>query len=665
MARVTRQSFRAFSFPRRRRATVYDNHHIYNFAVRQRRTACRMSGHIEFSPSEVSRVIPVLFPHLKKSGAELRGPCKLHGGKNDSFALNPNLGLWDCKSKCGRGGDLITYQMEITGQDFKAAKAALYDIVGREFHAVVPVAPGEFILRDGKRIPIEAAYSYQDAAGKVVYRVVRLAVQPGARKDFSQQRSNGTGGWIGGLAKTEPLPYRLPQLAKAQNAFVVEGERDADNLSRLGLVATCNSGGAGQFKAVLVPHFAGKNVVIIPDNDDTGRKHAESVAALLEPVAASVRVIHLPGLPEKGDVSDYLASGKGEADIRALVRATEPWTPRPTVEESMTVAQPSDGQAGPPKMRSVTEVESIRTYAAQKIDWLVDGLIAAGTVTLITGESGSGKSTVATAICSASERGVNFAGLATQRRPVLVLDRENPLSIVVDRFDRLGVNDSLNFKYWGGWAAEEAPAPFSPIVIAWVQACEPKPLIVVDSLVAFLEGDENSATEVRAYMNGFRRLADIGATVIILHHSGKAETSKEYRGSSDIKASIDVGYHLANLGDSSRLTMLRLRAFKARFSVQTEVVLHYADGGFRMDTRGPVLTVTEALRELLIQHPRIGVAEFGDAAVEKGIARAKARDFLANGIKAGTVGFESGPHNSRYHIWKGPENSPEQTPWEM
>jgi archaellum biogenesis ATPase FlaH len=307
-----------------------------------------------------------------------------------------------------------------------------------------------------------------------------------------------------------------------------------------------------------------------------------------------------------------------------------------------------------PKVQSVTEIASIRTYAAQRIEWLVETFIAAGTVNLITGESGGGKSTVVSAISSCIERGVPFAGLTTQRRPVLTLDRENPLSVVCERFDRLGINDGPNFIMWGGWAAEEAPAPWSPIVIRWVEACEPKPLIVVDSLVSFHGGDENSATETRSYMQGFRRLADLGATVLVLHHSGKGDSSKDYRGSSDIKASVDVAYSLANLGDSARLGTLRLRAFKARFSVQPELILQYNDGGFRMDSRGPMLTVTDTLRQLLIANPRIGVVEFEDLAIQKGIGRSNARKFITNGSQPrGSIRVDKGPHNSRFHSWVG------------
>jgi hypothetical protein len=89
---------------------------------------------------------------------------------------------------------------------------------------------------------------------------------------------------------------------------------------------------------------------------------------------------------------------------------------------------------------------------------------------------------------------------------------------------------------------------------------------------------------MRRYMQGFRRLADRGATVLLLHNSGKSDTSKDYRGSSDIKASIDAGYHLSNTSsDPSVLTTIRMRAFKCRFTVLHEAIFHYQDGVFRLE----------------------------------------------------------------------------------
>jgi len=339
-------------------------------------------------------------------------------------------------------------------------------------------------------------------------------------------------------------------------------------------------------------------------------------------------------------------------DLRDLL---EPRATRAVDWQIPEYDEPGAGD-GAPKMRSVSDVASIREYASQKIDFIVEGIIAAGTVTVISGESGAGKTTLVTAICSAVERGIPFAGLATQRRPVLMLDKENPLPVVVERFDRLGIQDGPNFKVWGGWAPEEPPAPFSPIVIEWVKACEPKPLIVVDSLVSFHGGNENDATETRAYMQGFRRLADLGATMIVLHNSGKSDSAKEYRGSSDIKASIDVGYHLANLGDSLQLGILRLKAFKARFNVQPEVILNYRAGRFEVDGRGPSQTVSESLRVLLIANPGIKAQEFESMAQGKGLGRDRARNFLKNGVYEETIQIAPGPFNTRFHTWIGDDS---------
>lgn len=319
--------------------------------------------------------------------------------------------------------------------------------------------------------------------------------------------------------------------------------------------------------------------------------------------------------------------------------------------ESKQAARAPDG--GGPKIRSIADLPSIRTYAAQKIDYVIEGILAAGTVTLISGESGHGKSTFANAMASCIERGVPFAGLKTQRRPVLVLDKENPLAIVIERLERLGVDVSENFKIWGGWCEEEPPQPGAMIVVQWVMGCDPKPVIIVDSLIGFFEGDENNASEVRQYMHAFRQLANMGATVVVLHHPGKGESSKDYRGSSDIKASIDVGYKLTNQGDVSRLTSLHLAAFKARFTVETEAIFHYRDGEFQMDRRPVVQMNEDIIRNLLVNNPGIRKEEFEKIALEKGVTRSRLRTFLVNSIGSGAVRVEPGPKNAIRHFWVG------------
>ncbi len=106
--------------------------------------------------------------------------------------------------------------------------------------------------------------------------------------------------------------YRLPELLAAKRkkfVFDVEGEKDADRLAELGLVATCNAGGAGTWKEEYNEHLQGRPVVILPDDDAPGRDHAQRVARALHGIAKSVRVVDLPDLPDKGDTSDWLDAG--------------------------------------------------------------------------------------------------------------------------------------------------------------------------------------------------------------------------------------------------------------------------------------------------------------------------------------------------------------------
>jgi 5S rRNA maturation endonuclease (ribonuclease M5) len=142
-----------------------------------------------------------------------------------------------------------------------------------------------------------ASYDYQDANGNVVYKVVRY--EP---KDF---RPFLVGASAPGLNGVERVPYRLPEILKAETVWVVEGERDADNLSALGLTATCRAGGSSTWEPELSPWFKGKKVILCGDNDEPGRKYMDTVEAALQPIAKSVKRVVVPS-PAK-DISDHLA----------------------------------------------------------------------------------------------------------------------------------------------------------------------------------------------------------------------------------------------------------------------------------------------------------------------------------------------------------------------
>lgn len=169
--------------------------------------------------------------------------------------------------------------------------------------------------RSGVRI--SNTYDYHDEENQQLFQVVRMVP-----KDFRQRRPDGKGGWLWDLDGVRRVLYRLPELVHSDGTiFFVEGEKDADSLVELGLTATCNPGGAGQWRFEYTRFTKGRPVVIIPDNDPAGYKHAQQVANDLIRVAAEVRIVELPDLPEKGDVSDWLTAGGTKDELLELVAA--------------------------------------------------------------------------------------------------------------------------------------------------------------------------------------------------------------------------------------------------------------------------------------------------------------------------------------------------------
>lgn len=176
---------------------------------------------------------------------------------------------------------------------------------------------------DIKMTKTTATYDYLDEQGELLYQVCRT--KP---KGFFQRRPDENGGWINSTTGVRRVLYRLPELFAADTSatiFICEGEKDVDALRELELVATTNAGGAGKWREEYNEHLRGRNVVILPDNDGTGQEHAESVARSLSRITASVKVVGLPGLPDKGDVSDWIKAGGTAEQLIVLSRDAAPY----------------------------------------------------------------------------------------------------------------------------------------------------------------------------------------------------------------------------------------------------------------------------------------------------------------------------------------------------
>jgi putative DNA primase/helicase len=249
---------------------------------------------------------------------------------------------------------------------------------------------------------IVAEYDYVDEDGALLFQKVRMVP-----KDFRCRKPSTTGkGWSWKLEGVRKVLYNLPQVRAAivatSRIIIVEGEKDVETLTRLGFVATCNYDGAAT--ADTRPKWGDReaeqlrgsmDVVILPDNDDAGRAHANAIARSLQSFPdCIVRLVALPGLPPKGDVSDWVAQGGTAAQLGALIEATPPFEAG-TVEE---MPQPRAARRRI-KMVCATDVSPI------SVDWLWEQWLPFGKLVALDGAAGVGKSTLIIDVIARATRG--------------------------------------------------------------------------------------------------------------------------------------------------------------------------------------------------------------------------------------------------------------------
>jgi hypothetical protein len=260
---------------------------------------------------------------IGKENAQLSTHDELRFGSNGSVSVmigGPRLGTW-YDHENGEGGDTWDF-VQIKG---RVASADVPEWVRDELGIDLRSPGTQHVVR---------TFDYHNEAGEILFQVRKW----GPQKRFSQHPPDGRGGWKSGkgaMAGTRLVPYRLPELLAARaaangtppRAFLLEGEKDADALCRWNLTASCNPMGALKWKPEFNQHFAGFDIVILPDNDTVGERHGEQIAAQLAPIAASVRILKLHGLPEGGDVSDWISNGGTQSDLEDLIDDTPLYEP--------------------------------------------------------------------------------------------------------------------------------------------------------------------------------------------------------------------------------------------------------------------------------------------------------------------------------------------------
>jgi DNA polymerase bacteriophage-type len=357
----------------------------------------------------------------------------------------------------------------------------------------------------------EAVYIYRDAAGRPYLKVEKHC--RGDKKSFPQYHWTGTA-WQSGAPKGPKIPYRLPELIAAAPAELIhlcEGEKDADTLATLGVVSTTNPEGArkGAWTAQLNPWFIGRKVIILEDNDETGRAFAVARATALSTVTADIRIVSFPDTPEHGDVTDWLALGHTKADYLARCAATAPWAP--------------------------AELESVRAdnVLMSAVTWLWPGRFALGKFGLIAGLPDEGKGQLVNYIVARVTTGGTWPcreGTAPLGNAIILTAEDDLADTVVPRLAAAGADLSrIHFvKMVRQDGRKRMFSLHSDLELLRAKVVEAKDvrLAAIDPVSAYMGGvgkvDSYRQTDVRAVLGPLTDMAgELGIAVLGVMHFNK------------------------------------------------------------------------------------------------------------------------------------------------
>ena len=396
-------------------------------------------------------------------------------------------------------------------------------------------------------------YNYLDEAGRIHMQVRRFMP-----KDFRQCRPdpNEPGKWIHSVKGLPQIPYRLPELMQSDYVIIVEGEKDADELTRFGLTATCNPQGSNKWPDELNEYFRGKDVYIIPDNDEAGIAHARLVSSKLFSVAQSVRVSDVcSGLKKRADMWDWLQVNPVDglmAELQGFKVVSAPVIVEPVSVNTSDVFPTLDAD----------DITAVTTA-----DDFVEGLLSKAQMSVVYGPSNCGKTFFMSDLCLHIALGKSWRGRNIDAGGVIYVAAEGAYGIrnrVAAFKQHYDIKDGIPFSV--------IPASVNMLdaqvdVNKLINTIRLKArdmghvaIIVLDTLARVMAGgNENTAEDMGSLViNADKIRHATGAHVCFIHHSGKDE-SKGARGSSALRAATDTEIEIRKTGDISVATVTKQR----------------------------------------------------------------------------------------------------------
>jgi RecA-family ATPase len=428
-------------------------------------------------------------------------------------------------------------------------------------------------------------YIYHALNGAMLYQVLRYehGHVPGEKR-FTQRSPAGVeiadAEWFRTAGHVKVI-YNWPEVARRADEVVhfAEGEKDADRLMACGLLATTVAG--QNWSDTCVRALAGREVWIYEDNDEEGRANALASAEQLRGVARSIRIVRLPGLPSKGDVSDWLDAGHSKDELLEIGAKTPEW------EGRVRLFNPAEWGEQPPPERI----------------YLVPPLLPAENVTLLYGDGGNGKSLLALDLAASRACDKKWLGLTTLSGRTLVLSAEDDLSEMHRRLAAIALHHGFSVGNLGAMRLIDLVGQDAVIgelnrngrivatelyqfVVEAIESFHPD-LVIVDALADSFAGDENNRVQARQFISMLRRPAVTHhcAFLAIAHPSlSGITTGRGTSGSTGWSNSVRARMYLETLeleGKEPDPNLRVLRQPKANYAEPGfELALRYERGVF-------------------------------------------------------------------------------------
>jgi AAA domain len=387
---------------------------------------------------------------------------------------------------------------------------------------------------------VVARYDYRDGDGTLLYQVLRY--EP---KDFRFSYPNGS--------TNRRVLYRWPELLKypSGTTFVTEGEKDADRVASIKYCECATTVASGKWTDECIRALAGRDCLILEDNDETGRKKALEAATRLHGVANTIRIVRLPGLRDREDVSDWLdADPRNAGKLVDICFDTPLWQP----DESKSSDEPSPGHNGPPPDEvDVSNYICLGDAPAKPPEELIKGLVPKEGVVVTGGQSSAGKTFIKIykAVCLAT--GTAYFGHKIIERVGTVFVAAEGRPLLPNRFAatlaKLSVTEKLPIM-WPKRLPDFSCADGIKRFVLELKEIDRRYRgdfgvrmghIPIDTVAAnFAMKDEDDNAEATKICNILRSIGEeTGALMAPVHHYGKSAISG-LRGASAWTGSADV-----------------------------------------------------------------------------------------------------------------------------